>query len=200
MKKSRLHPATRLLGWLALLVAVQCLSGAALPAACLAVPLTGKRILRRSGRLVWQARWLLISLTLVFAWGIAGEPLWHGAPAPTRQGLEEAAKHLGRLWLVLVTVAALLETMPLADLLAALRTLFAPARRLGIDPDRGAVRLMLALRYVETLPRPRDWKSLLEIPETGVCETVDIDRRDLRRIDGLVMAALLGGLAWICFR
>jgi hypothetical protein len=61
---------------------------------------------------------------------------------------------------------------------------------------------MLVLRYVETLPRPRDWKSLLEIPETESyesCEMIEIDHPAMRWIDGCVMAGLLAGLALFCF-
>jgi hypothetical protein len=102
--------------------------------------------------------------------------------------------------LVLATVAALLETMSFADLLVATYVLLAPARHLGLDPDRGVVRLMLVLQYVETLPRPRDWKSLLEIPDADECETVEIEHREVRRIDAFLMVGLLSGLAWTCFR
>jgi energy-coupling factor transporter transmembrane protein EcfT len=196
----RLHPATRLTGWLALLVAVQCLSGAALFAVCLIAPLSGKRVARRGARLIWRARWLLLSLTLVFAWGVAGEPLWSGGMAPTHEGIDEALKHLGRLFLVLVTVAAFLEFMPLADLLAATHVLLTPFRRLGADSDRGVARLMLALRYVESLPRPRDWRSLLDVPETAAGEVIEIDHRAMRWIDGCLMAGWLAGLILLCLR
>jgi energy-coupling factor transporter transmembrane protein EcfT len=200
MEKTAVHPATRLIAWLALLIAVQCLSGAVLLAACLFAPLAGARVMRRGGRLVWRTRWLLLSLLLVFAWGVAGEPLWSGSLAPTREGVDEALKHLGRLVLVLVSVAAFLEFMPLAELLAATHALLAPLRRLGVDADRGVVRLMLVLRYVETLPRPRDWKSLLDIPETAACEIIEIEHQALRWLDGCVMAGLLGGLVLFCLR
>ena len=199
-KTPTVHPATRLVAWLVLLIAVQCLSGTALLLACLLAPLSGGRVMRRGGRLIWRARWLLLSLVLVFAWSVAGEPLWNGSLAPTREGLDEALKHLGRLLLVLVSVAAFLEFMPLADLLAATHALLIPFRRFGVDSDRGVVRLMLVLRYVEILPRPRDWKSLLEIPETATCEMIEIDHQAVRWVDGCVMAGLLAGLALFCFR
>jgi energy-coupling factor transporter transmembrane protein EcfT len=192
------------MAWLALLVAVQCLSGTKLLIACLLAPLAGARAMRRAGRLIWRARWLLLSLLAVFAWGVAGEPLWDGGLAPTREGVDEALKHLGRLLLVLVAVAAFLEFMPLADLLAAAHVLLAPLKRLGVDPDRGIVRLMLALRYAESLPRPRDWRSLLDVPETAACElgkvgeAIEIEQRAMRWTDGCVLAGLLAGLAAFC--
>jgi energy-coupling factor transporter transmembrane protein EcfT len=195
-----LHPAARLAAWLSLLVAVQCLSGVKLLAACLLAPLAGARVMRRAGRLIWRARWLLLSLLAIFAWGVAGEPLWDwdGGMAPTREGVGEALKHLGRLLLVLVAVAAFLEFMPLADLLAATHVLLTPLARLGVDADRGMVRLMLALRYAESLPRPRDWRSLLEVPEIAVCETVEIEHRPMRWTDGCVLTGVLAALAAFC--
>jgi energy-coupling factor transporter transmembrane protein EcfT len=199
--KTSVHPAARLMAWLALVVAVQCLSGAKLLAACLLAPLVGARVMRRAGRLIWRARWLLLSLLAVFAWGVAGEPLWDGGLAPTREGVEEALKHLGRLLLVLVAVAAFLEFMPLADLLAATHVLLAPLKRLGADPDRGMVRLMLVLRYAESLPRPRDWRALLDVRESAVCEAgevIEIEHRAVRRSDGYVLAGLLAGLVVFC--
>jgi energy-coupling factor transporter transmembrane protein EcfT len=200
--KTSIHPAVRLIAWLAFLVAVQCLSGTKLLVACLLAPLAGARAMRRAGRLIWRARWLLLSLLAVFAWGVAGEPLWDGGMAPTREGVDEALKRLGRLLLVLIAVAAFLEFMPLADLLAAAHTLLAPLKRLGVDLDRGMVRLMLALRYAESLPRPRDWRSLLNVPEPEVSEmgeAIEIEQRAMRWTDGCVLAGLLAGLAVFCF-
>ena len=101
---------------------------------------------------------------------------------------------------MLLAVAAFLEYMPLSDLLAATHTLFFPLRRFGLDSDRGVVRLMLVLRYVETLPRPRDWKTLLDAPEPGASEIVELDRRPLGWGDGLVVAGLLGLAAFYCLR
>ena len=85
-KTPTVHPATRLVAWLVLLIAVQCLSGTALLLACLLALLSGGRVMRRGGRLIWRARWLLLSLVLVFVWSVAGEPLWNCSLAPTREG------------------------------------------------------------------------------------------------------------------
>lgn len=200
MRIPAVHPATRLTAWLVLLVAVQFLSGVALFAACLLTPLLGMRVMQRGGRLIWRTRWLLVSLLLIFSWGMAGEPLWNGSLAPTYEGVDEAVKHVGRMLLVLVAVAAFLEFMPLADLLAATHALLRPFRRFGMDSDRGVVRLMLVLRYVETLPRPRDWKFLLETPETCACEVIEIDHQAMRWSDRLVMVGLLGALFLVYFR
>ena len=193
-----LHPATRLLVWLALLMAAQCLGGIVLLVALFAPLLLGRAVIRRAGRIVWRARWLLCSLFVIFAWGTAGDALWASNWAPTHEGLREAAQHLGRLVLVLMIVAAFLERMSLPDLLAATHTALSPLVRLGIDPDRGVVRLMLALRYAETLPRPRDWKTLLDLPEVTVSEAVEIHRMPFGWRDFAVVAPLALATAFYC--
>ncbi len=184
------HPTTRLLAWLALLVGVQALSGGALLAAFALLPLAGRRALRRGAQLVWRARWLLVSLLVIVSWGVAGEPLWPGAAAPTIEGGREALTHLARLLLMLFAVAAFLEAMPLPELLAATHVLLGPLRRCGVDTERGVVRLLLVLRYVETLPRPRDWRILLKAPPVVVGERVEIDCPAWRWSDGLIGVGL----------
>ena len=199
MFRSVLHPATRLVVWLVLLIAVQLMSGRFLALVCLLAPVLGVRVMRRGGRLMWRARWLLFSLLAVFAWGTAGEALWNSGWAPTYEGVMEASKHLGRMLLVLMLVATFLEYMPLADLISATHALLLPFRRFGLDTTRGVVRLMLVLRYVETLPRPRDWKVLLDAPDSSTSEIVEIEQRAAGWGDVCVMAGLVGGLLFLCF-
>lgn len=194
------HPATRLMVWLLLLLAVQCLSGTALAVAFLFIPLLGTKVLRRSAKLIWRARWLLATLLVVFSWAVAGEPLWDGPAAPTQEGLQEALTHLGRLLLVLVVVAAFLETMPLADLLAATHAWLKPLRYFGIDPDRGVVRLMLVLRYVETLPRPRDWRRLLDAPAESVSERLALVDDALRWLDYFISLSCVAAVTVLYLR
>lgn len=190
--KLAVHPSTRLIAWLLLLLAVQSLSGQVLAGSFLLFPLFGPRVLRRGGQLIWRTRWLLLSLLVVFPWGIAGQPLWIGVGAPTQEGVFEALTHLGRLLLVLMVVAAFLETMPLQDLLAATHKLLKPLRGFGLDPDRGVVRLMLVLRYVETLPRPRDWRRLLDAPTLNVSERIEVTHQPLRWSDyGLTLVFIV---------
>ena len=198
-----LHPATRLSLWLALLIIVQCLNGRvlafALPVALTLLVVSNRRIPARGLHLIWRARWLLLSLFVILAWGIAGDPLWDGAWAPTREGLSEALTHLGRLLLVLMIVAALLETLPLPDLLAASRSLMVPLRRFGFDADRGVIRLMLVLRYVESLPRPRDWRSLLAAPTAVASERVEVIAHPVRGVDYAAGLVAFVALVLACF-
>ena len=183
--------------WLLALIAVQTLSGLLLLAGLAGSFLLGPAVIRRGTKLVWRTRWLLLSLCVILAWGTAGDPLWGGAGrdmAPTREGLQLAWTHLGRLLLVLMVLAAFLERMSLPDLLTATHTALSPLRRIGLDPDRGVVRLMLALRYAEDLPRPKDWKTLLDFSDAPVCDTVDIHVRPLGAVDRAMGGLMVGGL------
>ena len=191
------HPTTRLILWSFLLVAVQNLTGNGLAVATLSLPIFGIRILRRAGKLVWRIRWLMISLLFIFAWGVAGDPLWEAGYAPTHEGLAEGFVRLGRLLMALVVIAGVIETMPLPDLLSAIHAMLKPLRGLGLNPDRGLVRLMLVLRYVETLPHPREWKTLLDVPESNVQELIEVNYDPLGWLDYMLMFfALLAVLSF----
>ncbi|MFT3849923.1 MAG: hypothetical protein QM739_14995 [Propionivibrio sp.] len=186
-----IHPTVRLALWVVIVVCVQVLSGSALLLAFIVLSVIGQRALKRGLRLVWRARWLLLSLLIVFSWGVAGTPLWSFGFFPTEEGVAEGMTHLGRLLLVLMAVATFLEQMSVADLLAATHLLLKPFRRFGLDADRGVVRLMLVLRAVETMPRPRDWRVLIEATNPGAEECLEVSIRPLGRIDCAIALAVL---------
>ena len=157
-----LHPAHRLFCWLLIVVAIQCLSGIGLVLAMVPVLLSGQAILQRFFRLLRRTRWLLLSLVLILAWGVAGDPLWEngGALVPTIEGISEAFTQIGRLLLVLAAVAALLETTPIDKLMAGCRDLLRPLHHVGLDIDRAVIRLSLSLYYAEQ-ETASDWRQLL---------------------------------------
>ncbi|MDS4076384.1 MAG: hypothetical protein RKO68_10535 [Candidatus Accumulibacter sp.] len=174
---------------MALLVS-QSLAGGALLAAFSAIPLFGRQVLVHCWRLVCRTRWLLLSLLLIFSWGGTGEPLWSGSFAPTRQGIEEALTHLGHLLLAFGGVAVLRTTTPPAGLMTAIYHLSKPLRCLGIDPDRGLIRLLLVLHYMETSPRPWDWRQPFAEPSSSMTITCfDLEDASLTRTDYLAIAA-----------
>lgn len=189
------HPTTYLVVWLLLLVASQSLAGQALLVALLLLPLLGRSSLRRLRRLAWRTRWLFLSLLVILSWGSVGEPAWNGALAPTREGLLVAATHLGRLLLALSAVAVLFESMPLATLLTATHRLLEPLRACGVEPERGVVRLMLVLRYLETMPRPRDWRRLLDLPANDGNEVLELVDQRFSWLDAMTMLIVAGGVA-----
>jgi energy-coupling factor transport system permease protein len=164
---NQLHPAHRLGCWLLVVAAIQCLQGVPLLLVLAATPLLGRTNLARWLRLLRRARWLLLTLLLVVAWGVAGEPLWEFAslPAPTYEGIREASTQLGRLVLVLAAVAVLLETTPIDRLMSGVHVLLRPLRVFGLEVDRAVVRLSLALHYAEQMPAAADWKEMLSPTE-----------------------------------
>jgi energy-coupling factor transporter transmembrane protein EcfT len=185
-----LHPAHRLCCWFLVIVAVQCLSGAGLLLAAAFLPLLGRASLVRWLRLLRRARWLLLTLLLVLAWGIAGEPLWEEAGwfSPTYEGLTEAGTQLGRLLLVLAAVANLLETTPIERLMAGAHVLLRPLAGLGIDINRAVVRLSLALFYAEQVPS-RHWKNILSPIECVAPQQVCLVAPPPQLRDWLALAA-----------
>lgn len=183
-----LSPATRLLVWLSLLIAVQGLDGFWLGAACVMSLFLGPRVVRRAWWLAWRIRWVIVSILVFFSWGAAGEPLWAGAGSPTVDGIHQGLTHLGRLGMVLIVLSALLGSMPMADMLAATHVLLRPFRRVGLEPDRGVIRLMLVLDYVESLPRSRDWRSLLSVSSRSKTELVEVSIHPIRWRDAIVLA------------
>ena len=182
-----MHPSARLLVWFLVLVAIQGLEGRLLLAALLVLPLFGRPALRRCGQLIRGARWLLLSVFVILAWGGAGDPAWSGVMAPSREGLVDASTHVGRLLLMLMAVAVLRERMPLADLLTAIHRLLEPLRHCGLDTERGLVRLLLVLRYLETMPRPGDWRQLLDVSASANSEVFELTDRRLSRRDYLII-------------
>ena len=195
-----MHPTTHLVVWLLLLVASQCLQGDQLMAALFVLPFFGRAALQRGARLVWRTRWLFLSLFVILAWGAAGEPLWSGVLAPTREGLLDASTHSGRLLLALLAVAVLLERMPVPDLLSATHHLLQPLHRCGVNPERGVVRLLLVLRYLETMPRPSDWRSLLNASASLGDEVIELAERRFSWSDALLMLLVAGVVTTFCLR
>jgi len=189
------HPVSSLMLWLLLLIVVQFLSGLHLLAIALCLFLVcGRSVLPEWRRLVWSARWLLLSLFCILAWGSVGQPVWEGALAPSREGLVSALNHLGRLLVMLLLVAIVRQRMSVRDLLSAAYRLLAPLRRFGVDTTPGIVRLLLVMRQLETLPRLRDWRLLFDVGPAGPAEVFEIDNIAFSWRDYLVLPTVAGGL------
>ncbi len=194
-----MHPSTRLVVWLLMLLLSQSMDDLLLMAAILLLPLFGRSVLSRCWQLAWGARWVFLSLFVILAWGGIGEAAWDGPMAPSREGLLDASTHVGRLLLVLMAVAVLREWMTTADLLTGIHRLLAPIRRCGLNPDRGLVRLLLVLNYIEAMPRPRDWRMLLDVPASRNSEVFELVDHPLSSRDYLIIAlALVAAVPLLC--
>lgn len=188
---NQLHPAHRLGCWLLVVAAIQCLQGVALLLVLATTPLLGRASLGRWLRLLRRARWLLLTLLLVVAWGVAGDPVWElgSWQAPTHEGLSEASTQLGRLVLVLAAVAVLLETTPIDRLMSGVHVLLRPLRVFGLEVDRAVVRLSLALHYAEQMPAAADWKEMLSPAEACGPQVVHLALPSPQLRDWLVLLA-----------
>lgn len=98
--------------------------------------------------LVRRSRWLLVTIVILFGWLTPGTPL-ATLPGASEEGLQLAAKNLAALLMAISVVAGLLTVLSPAQLVAGLRSLFAPLRLFHLSPDRIAVRLALTLEEVE---------------------------------------------------
>jgi energy-coupling factor transporter transmembrane protein EcfT len=118
-------------------------------------------------KLMRRARWLLLSLLLIYAYATPGEYL-SAVPeawAPTWEGLQSGLLQAGRLTAMLAALAILLARSTREEIMVGIYLLLQPLRVLGVSPERFAVRLWLTLHYVETMPdgvihrlRQHGWK------------------------------------------
>lgn len=151
------HPATLLIAWVGLAVALQALSLAGLVAVSVfLLPLAAWRARRRAFRLLARARWLFISLALLFAFGTPGQPL-EDITGATVEGARMAGEHCLRLLLLLASLAFLHEILGTSGLMKGFYVLLWPVLGEKLR-DRTVVRLMLVLDYAET---PKDWRAWL---------------------------------------
>lgn len=154
--------------------------------------------------LLKRARWLLISIALIYAYATPGEFV-RGIPdawAPTYEGLQGGVLQALRLVLMLAALALLLATSSRAQFMAGIYQLLKPFRCLGTQPERFAARLWLTLHYVEHMPpgtlktlRQQGWNlSALENLDEGP-EQVVLEFASWHWPDYLVIA-LLPALWW----
>jgi len=196
-----LHPAARLLLWLMLAIALQMLPLWALGFVSLWLMVGGSALRQHWWRLFRRTRILLLTLFLVFAYGLPGKHLLGIEWLPSHEGLLEASLHVSRLVVLLGTLAWLLVPLGHQALMGGLWFLLRPLQALGLPMDRSVVRLSLVLEYMEAMPAGQDWRQWL-------APQVMQDEQDPVRLslqpwgwgDGLWVlggaAGLLGVIAW----
>ena len=159
----------------------------------------------RAGWWPWvnKSRWLMLSIWLVLAYGLAGEPLAGLSWAPTLEGCALANLQLFRFLLTLAVLAWLFARLPAEALAAALWTLLSPLRASGWQVDRLVVRLSLVMAHLaEGAPRVR-WQDLASLGEATVgggafASGASSLRLSVRPLAGSERAALWGLLlCWV---
>lgn len=193
---TRCHPASLILLWLALLMALATRSGALLILTGMILTLCA---LLKAGmhlrRLLRRSRWLLLSLCVVFIWMTPGTPL-PLLPGASSEGLHLAIEHGARLLLALASLALVLQALSAVELVAGMHALLSPLRCLGISPDRMAVRLMLTLEEVENV---RDEAASSRKPASAPTDMLSLPQAQAGIADaaaGLASLALLASL-WL---
>ncbi len=118
-------------------------------------------------RMLRRVRWLLLAILILYGWFTPGTALiaaW--APyAPSYEGLQQGLLRAAVLLVIVAAVYLLITTTPRGDLVAGLLWYGRPLRRFGVDDQRFAVRLVLALEAVsevQTLARA----ALDKVPRT----------------------------------
>lgn len=201
-----IHPATKILLWLGFALAVQGLDFAVLTLvsvfAILWLVLLGG--LSEALFMLRRARWLLLSLLLIYAFATPGDLLFPllGAFSPSLQGMRGGALQAWRLALLLVALALLLRSCPRESLLSGLYALLRPFRAIGLNPDRVAVRLWLTLHYAQQQSRQKmqAWRDELRAaldpaPNAALHVTLELPAFTWRDAMMLALATLMLGWA-----
>lgn len=195
------HPATLLLVWAGFALLLPLLP---LPALAALVPLFLFPALLaarpRTLALLRRARWLLLSLALLFAFATPGLALpgLLGATGMTQDGLLLGGEHVLRLVLLLATLSLLHERLGTAGFVAGLYWLLGPLRRWGGLRERIVVRLMLVVEYVEHGNASGGWRAWLEEGDAEP-QSLNLSARRAQWPDWLALllvAGILGALAW----
>lgn len=203
-----IHPAIRIISLLMLAVIAQWLDIPQLSGLLLILLLW----VAQSGwsdnwRLFRRARWLLVSLLLIYAFATPGElvPGWPEWMAPTYEGLRGGLAQALRLIVMLTGLAGLLARGGRDTWISGIYTLIRPLAVVGISAERFAVRLWLTLHYVEHAPagmvktlRQHHWDLdvLLNHPQQGPAQIHLVQRR-LQLLDYLVMLGWAIIVGWL---
>jgi hypothetical protein len=192
------HPATLLIAWGVFALFVQQTPLAVLGAiAVIALPAAWWRAHRRCRSLLRRARWLFLSIIVLFAFATPGRPLVAGL---TAEGLTLAAEHTLRLALLLATLGVVHEILGNRGLLAGLHFVLAPLAWWRNLRERIVARLMLVLDYVENGPGVRGWRAWLSDPPLGGAESLDLPLFPMGFADWATLTLLAAGVAWYVWR
>lgn len=188
-----LHPASRILIWLAFAFCIPWLHLSELAGIVflLSLPL----FLQHSAqylKLLRRSRWLLISLILAYAFATPGEAVIPalGDYSPSRDGLLSGGVQALRLIALLAGLSWLLALTPRDRMLAGLYLLLCPFARLGLDVDRVAARIWLTLHYAES-PSSGAWRERLQsaLDREAEIYSVRLEAGRFSRLDYAVLCA-----------
>lgn len=133
-----------------------------------AIPIIGLAVVHTAQRfftLLRRARWLLLSMAFIGIWTSPGLAItW--LPGATYEGVSASFYELAQLLMTFAMVTLLLGHLSIENLLLGLRTLIAPLVRIGVDPNRIALRLALTLSEVDADSTRQGYESAHFLPGT----------------------------------
>ena len=177
------------------MVAIQFLDYAFVASGALAILVFERSVLPAWWRFVCRARWLLLCLWLVIAYGVPGEALLDLDWAPTREGVASANLHVARLLLMLGSLSVLFGRLGNSGLLSALSGLLRPLAGRWLATDRLVVRLSLVLENLKSPQGKGAWRQMLDHQEKPSGPTImQISLPAWRTPDILMVILVLSGL------
>jgi energy-coupling factor transporter transmembrane protein EcfT len=188
-----------LITWLATIVAIQFLGYPFVLGGALCIFLFARAVLPAWWQFIYRARWLLLCLWLVLAYGVPGEPLFYQDWAPTWEGVFAANLHVARLVLMLGCLSWLFARLGSDGLVSALSGLLRPIAGRSFDTNRLVVRLSLVLENLKTPLAKGAWRQMLEYqarpsgPETLLISLPNWRSKDILLVV-MVMSGLLGSV------
>lgn len=198
------HPATLLFAWAGFALGLQwCHWTLLLPLLLITSGLAFRLAAQRSRQLLWRTRWLLLSLLLLFLFATPGEflPGMAGQFGLTHEGVTQGSVQIGRLLVLLLSLALLHEHLGNPGLMTGFYGLLKPFSWRDVT----VVRLMLVLAYVEQKSSVAAWRPWfageddpLALVEGSTCHLVDQPMAWLDRLLILLMGfgmLVLWGLA-----
>ena len=190
-----MHPTSLLITWLATLVAIQFLGYPFVLGACLCILLFARSALQVWWQFAFRARWLLLCLWLVLAYGVPGDALLDFDWAPTWEGASVANLQVARLILMLGCLAWLFDRLGRSGLVSALWGLLRPLAGRWFDTDRLVVRLSLVLENLKIPQKKGAWREMLnDRINPGGPEILQISLPNWQATDTLFVAMAMSGL------
>jgi hypothetical protein len=189
-----LHPGARILIYVLSALVIPGLNffQLALLSAVLAPSVAGRLAPLRT--LFSRTRWLFLVMILAYAYSLPGEALLPtlGSFSPTREGGLQGLHQAWRLAILLLLLDGLVLRLERTDLLSGVYSLLRPFSRLGIEPDRVAVRLALTM---EAMQCPGVWRGLRGMlreapPETASTAEICLSMRPFRAMDWAALALM----------
>ncbi|MEN9481594.1 MAG: hypothetical protein RLZZ298_2989 [Pseudomonadota bacterium] len=147
------------------MVAFQFLGYPFIVGGAMAILVFASSVLPRWRQFVNRARWLLLCLWLVLAYGVPGDALFDQEWAPTWEGVSAANLHVVRLVFMLGCLSWLFARLGNRGLVSALSGLLRPFEGRWLATDRLVVRLSLVLESLKTPLEKGAWRQMLDYQE-----------------------------------